>query len=338
MRLVLGGVWMVVGLAACTGVASSPPVARPFPFDPDGGFVGTSTSGGSGNTDGGLASSSSSGGTTPSWEEVPSPTTLRLHAVTASGANAVAVGENGVILELRGGFWTKASSPTSETLWAVAGNGGETYAVGNNGTVVRSNGASWTVVPTPTTLPLNGVRVFFNDVVVVGGRAGGPGVILERQGNTWTDRSTASTPALFSVGGVDTTAWALAEDGRVLTRETAGWFEYGAGGGPGMLRITGRWPRAYSVGLDGTARVYDNRTNTVSNVLLPTTAPLLGITLHPQDSSIWACGEDGTVVHAPDQGQFSAESLPLPVRLWGVAFVGNTLWAVGENGALWRRE
>ena len=130
---------------------------------------------------------------------------------TTGSGQLVAVGNYGTILTPSGSpTWTRQNSGTAH-LQFVIWTGTQLVAVGQSGTILTSpDGITWTSrnsgVPTDN---LNSVVWTGSQLVIVGLTPGtlnsstnpeGSGTILTSpDGITWTKRSTASTPFLFSV-------------------------------------------------------------------------------------------------------------------------------------------
>jgi photosystem II stability/assembly factor-like uncharacterized protein len=89
------------------------------------------------------------------WEQLTSPVTTRLNAVTFDGMIGIAVGDGGTVLYSNGGeIWAKIEVPTALDLFAVAhtgsGAGGGFVAVGDENMILWSAvGLTWEQKPVP---------------------------------------------------------------------------------------------------------------------------------------------------------------------------------------------
>lgn len=100
------------------------------------------------------------------WNAVPSPTTVKLNAMTMLDTNADgiadtgwAVGNNGVAIRYNGRSWI-AQNPGGATLRGVAmATMNDVWAVGNGGRIAHWDGAAWTNIASGVTQHLNGISL-----------------------------------------------------------------------------------------------------------------------------------------------------------------------------------
>ncbi len=149
------------------------------------------------------------------WTFVHSPNGVRLDDVWGSGADAVAVGEDGGAAVRVGGTWTASVTPVTVSLHGVSGSAAnDVWAVGESGTVLHWDGSAWTLVTVPTTQSLWAVWCASDkDVFVVGNN----GTALYWDGTTWKDLPTGVANNLYAVHGSSATnVWAVGNRGMAL--------------------------------------------------------------------------------------------------------------------------
>lgn len=144
------------------------------------------------------------------WNLVESGSEATLRAVSASSEHqAVAVGDDGEILEWNGEVWSRRTPLATGSLLAVhASSEARAIAVGSSGTIVRLTDGSWHAEPSGTTADLAGVSGSW----IVGAR----GTILVRRDNAW-HRLDAPTPGdLHGVSSLGDEAWAVGDAGQIF--------------------------------------------------------------------------------------------------------------------------
>lgn len=151
-----------------------------------------------------------------SWTFEAPPGEARLNDVWASGDNAVAVGEAGVILQRNPETgWAEVESGTEADLNAISGTAlNDLWAVGADGTVVHFDGVAWAPVPTNKTEALWGVFAPATDAVFV---VGNNGTALLYNGTAWEELPTGVTNNLYAIHGAsEADVWAVGNRGMAL--------------------------------------------------------------------------------------------------------------------------
>jgi fibronectin type 3 domain-containing protein len=144
------------------------------------------------------------------------PAVLGSLAITWSGTQFVAVGQNGYIQTSPNGVaWTKRTSGTNYPLFGIAGSSTKLVAVGDLGNIVTSpDGIVWTPLTGVTTLRLSGIVWSGTQFVAVGAS----GIILTSpDGATWTPRASGTGSGLYGVAWSGTQFVAVGGSGTILT-------------------------------------------------------------------------------------------------------------------------
>lgn len=182
-----------------------------------------------------------------------------------SAESAIAVGNAGVILELRDGQWQRMTSPTENDLWGVwAAAADDVWAVGGAGrepgqaTLLHYDGVVWTDVPLPELMRPQVWALFkvwgsaADDVYVVGQR----GAVLHFDGTAWQELLVGTGEDLVAVWGTSADRVALVggrSNGVLVTWDGSDWQLYELAPLPGL---TGVWmgdPQTVHVsGIQGT--------------------------------------------------------------------------------------
>jgi hypothetical protein len=158
------------------------------------------------------------------WVADSSPTHATLHAVAQQLDEAIAVGDDGTILELDGSKWSAAASPSKRPLRAVAYTSYGAIAVGDGGTLSRRPAPHepWRLEPSGTTNDLLGACAGLRDVWIVGVA----GTIVFHTSTAWTVHPPLTAATLHAVSCDDHAAIAVGEKGTVLERlDDVGWHE-----------------------------------------------------------------------------------------------------------------
>ena len=127
-----------------------------------------------------------------------------------------AVGQDGVVLQGRGGTWRLVSTGARETLVGVWGSSARNvFAVGTGGAIWRYDGTAWLPMPSPTGQTLLDVFGFGpNDVFAVGT----DGTVLRFDGSDWRVITTGRGWELWAVWGTSPTDLWLAGQNGVIVR------------------------------------------------------------------------------------------------------------------------
>lgn len=158
------------------------------------------------------------------------PAVLGSLAITWSGNQFVAVGQNGNIQTSPDGVvWTRRTSGTNYPLFAIAGSSTKLVAVGDLGNIVTSSdGIGWTPLAGITTLSLSGIAWSGTQFVAVGKS----GMILTSpDGLTWTPRISGTGNWLNAVAWSGTQFVAVGLSGTILTSpDGISWTSKASGG------------------------------------------------------------------------------------------------------------
>ncbi len=170
------------------------------------------------------------------WKKMNSPTSVTLHAVAQQVDEAVAVGDDGTILELEGGAWKIATSGTKRALRAVVYTSYGVVAVGDGGTLLRRPAphSAWQADASGTTSDLFGACAGLRDVWLVG-RAG---TIVGRFGDAWKVQPPATSATLYAIACDDRAAIAVGAQGAMVQRlDDVGWHETLSGASVDLLAV-----------------------------------------------------------------------------------------------------
>jgi photosystem II stability/assembly factor-like uncharacterized protein len=215
--------------------------------------------------------------------------------------NGWMVGTHGLILCYRGGAWSLFPSPTQQNLYGISVNPNRTaWAVGANGTLINFNGVSWSAIDLSKLDPP--VTGDLNDVNLSdtnnGWAVGNQGIILKYDGQTWKPfPTTPSTERLNAVSTVDNLqAWIVGAYGTILRFNGTTWSSLGT---------------AFS-GFD-IYQVYMRN-----------------------DSDGWAVGQDGTILYYDGSRWIPHPKPDSKPSLNALSFAGDTGFAVGQAGAIFK--
>ena len=171
-----------------------------------------------------------------------------LYDVWATGADVVAVGDGGTILQGTGFPLTQVASNTTAPLLAVAGaNVSDVVAVGAAGAIVEYKGTAWSAAASPTASTLRDVWVGAGLAVAVGAQ----GTIVHRTGTAWTRQPSPTTAELVAVWGAGPSlVHAIGADGTLLRYDGTAWaVEPPLFGVTGLSAIAGTGPEdVFAVG------------------------------------------------------------------------------------------
>ena len=173
----------------------------------------------------------------PGWTAEPPVTERTLRAVAQQLDRAVAVGDDGTIVELEGGRWSVVPSPTKRTLRAVVHSVYGVVAVGDGGTIVSQlgEGQPWRAEPSVATSDLFGACSGLRDLWVVG--AGGAALLRGPEG--WKAMPPISNNALYAVACDDHAAVAVGAQGTIVQRlDDVGWHATSSGTAADLFAIS----------------------------------------------------------------------------------------------------
>ncbi len=185
-------------------------------------------------------------------ELVTSPTDTSYRDVVGDGDQILAVGTSGGLLRGSVGAFVPSRVPDAGDLWAVAGKPEDAIAVGDDGLVLRIDGHRSTRVPCEVSASLRGVMRSTEGSWAVG--TGGTIVRIEEGGCAIEAGTQEQAPTLNDVGaGVHGHPMAVGNLGVAIERTTEGrWQSAGLAVGRGNLRAIHRDERnVYVVGAGG---------------------------------------------------------------------------------------
>ncbi len=162
------------------------------------------------------------------WKKMNAPTSATLRAVAQRLDEAVAVGDDGTILELEDGAWKVAASGTKRALRAVVYTSYGVVAAGDGGTLLRRPAlhSPWQADASGTSSDLFGACAGLRDAWIVG-RAG---TIVGRVGDAWTLQPPPTSSSLYAIACDDHAAVAVGEKGAMVERlDDVGWHETPSG-------------------------------------------------------------------------------------------------------------
>ena len=161
-----------------------------------------------------------------SWNKVASNTTENLADIWGAGAEVMAAGNNGIILNL-----TKSTSAQEDivlrSIWGSSAT--NVFAVGENGTVLHSDGTAWTAMVSDTTEWLN--ETWGDNQTGEVFAVGENGTIIHYDGTTWNPMVSGVSVTLHGVyGTAANNVYAVGDSGVVLHYDGAAWSVIMAGG------------------------------------------------------------------------------------------------------------
>jgi len=142
-----------------------------------------------------------------------------LRGIAAMPQGAMASGTAGTVLLLLGGSWQPYASGIDEDLNALLVFGLESaWAVGSQGISYRLEAAGWRPIMTGVDVTLRAIAgANIRSAIAVGDG----GTILALSGATWSKVESGTQARLRSVALLGSTAWAVGDDGVVLTIDGA---------------------------------------------------------------------------------------------------------------------
>ncbi len=146
------------------------------------------------------------------WTFERIPDGARLSDVYAVGGDAVAVGDDGVVVRRDASAWTTEDSGVRVNLNAVHGvSMDDLWAVGEEGTALHWTGAAWEPTDSGTTVTLWAVWAASADAVFA---VGNNGVALRWDGSAWERLYMSESNNLYAVHGASATnVWAVGNRG-----------------------------------------------------------------------------------------------------------------------------
>jgi hypothetical protein len=258
---------------------------------------------------------------------------------------AVAVGQDGTILQWDGLGWQRPRSASPDASWnAMSGFGGTLALVGANGAAAIARGASFTTVSTGTTYALHGVHLTSEeDLVAVGDN----GVVLVGQGASWRREALGLSEALRDVHGVAGDVWVAGEAGALLRFDGTAWAPLARTladdllavwrAGPDRVLVAGKDGRFAELGVDGVPLAPPET--------LADNTDLLDLWATAEGDLVVAVGQNGSVFMRREGGTWEAAETGTSQTLdsvWGSS--ATDIWVAGRagtvlhyDGAAWTR-
>jgi hypothetical protein len=265
------------------------------------------------------------------WSPMTSPTRDVLQCVVASPGNPIAVGANGIALELVGGSWSRIDLDTTHWLYGICRLGSTTWVGGSH--VVRTHGGLEWKSEAPGAVPvLRGVCTDVDGYVIA---VGDDGYIARGRGNEWSvdegvDARTlhcvyrTRTGELFA-GGVQRLLRFVDGQWVVEYDDVVTW--YGFAESPTQL---------YVVGSGGTLKRRSG--GSWADEIRPVFTESLNAAVCRSSSEAYAVGDGGVVLHHDGFGWSTLQSRTTADIRAVIEYPGNDperrALAVGENGAL----
>jgi hypothetical protein len=266
-----------------------------------------------------------------------SGTTNRLNGVVWSGAQFVAVGDDGAIVtSADGATWTSRSSGTTAALEGVVWTGAEYAAVGDSGTFLTSpDGVAW------TKHSLNVNNLFYGiawsgSIFVAVGFTGN--ILTSPDGINWTQRASGTQDVLQGVTWSGSQFVAVGRAGSILT-STDGITWTSRGNGGGLYGVTWAGTQFVAVGYNESVCCTDVILTSPDGIVwTPRTStadlPVAVVSSGSQYLAVGGSGVDASMQSSTDGINWKAEATGSQYALFGVAWSGTRYVAVGVNGTI----
>lgn len=265
------------------------------------------------------------------WEH-PRPGLSRWVSIDfASPTEGYAVTATGLIAQFVNGQWRALRAGDGSVLKKVWSMPGEAWFVGEQGRVLRYVNNAFVSIPSGTTDALNAVFGFSStDVWVVGDN----GRVLHWDGVALGAVTSGTSGNLLSVWGPHASfVVAVGRQGTIVRYNGIGWAAFptrpaGTTTGDVFTIVHGRSDTDFVVDADNNGPWRFN-----GSTWTPLTGSALG-TLDLKvlaDGTVWGVGYSGSIVAWNSSGGANLTT-GTANDLYGIAFQGSTLWAVGVNG------
>ncbi len=209
-----------------------------------------------------------------------------------------AVGAHGTILQLKGAQWQRVESPTQQELHTVCfSSTGSGYAVGNNGTFLSYRNGIWEMAEIKTPWHFYAIAVNNGTPMIAGGRENLTVPIMDVIYN-----NSYSFAKVFDPGYVEISGMAS----------------------PGIDIV-------WAVGKPGT--ILHKDATVWQKVEIEGKLPALTNVFFAGEDNGITVGHGGTIMTYTESG-WQIEESPVNVKLNGSYIVGNTYYAVGNNGTV----
>jgi hypothetical protein len=153
------------------------------------------------------------------WQPVASPAgshTL-FDVLALDETTALAVGDEGFVLQWTGGEWQQLASGTTAPLyaiWRAAPGVNDVWIGGANGTLLRWDGRTFTSMTAPTTMNVNSIWGSGPSDVWVASQ--GDNQVFHYDGASWSHSEIGRTEYVFGVAGSGADVWAVGAFGTIL--------------------------------------------------------------------------------------------------------------------------
>jgi len=222
---------------------------------------------------------------------------VNLRGVTALGGGAYAAVGGNVVLEKQGGAWSNVETVFG-TLAAVSAADGTAFAVGSNGLIVRRTAEGWLAEELAASANLTGVAtVSANDVWAVGDF----GTLLHFDGTAWQEPKSPTTVNLRGVWAAGPqSVFAVGLLGTLLRWDGTQWFKDKSPAAVDWLGVWGKSAKeVYAIGPGGLLAQWNGEEWSVLNK--PVTHSLRAV-WGSSAQDVWAVGEKGAIYHSTGGG------------------------------------
>lgn len=269
------------------------------------------------------------------WQLVTSGLDEALLSVAGSSAQDVwAVGADAgsgpLVLHFDGTAWTRRQTGLRGTLWwAHALPGGRVLFGGVRGTILEWDGGAFVRHATPGLARQTVFGVWGasrDDVWAVGaGTSGRRGFLWHFDGSAWSDVGlpadvplrAGEAPGLFKVWGSSADdVWAVGADGLVLHKGAGGWARLPVDRTDTLFTVSGRAGQVWITGGGRSSVLLEGDASGLKDLSPPGVALLQGVAPDPSaPGAAWAVGEQGAVYRrGPTGWEAAATGLTLPVE------------------------
>lgn len=229
------------------------------------------------------------------WQAPPAKP---LRGVWVGGPGEVfAVGENGVIarLDAATGKLVEETAPSLGKLRRVTGvPGGPVWAAGENGIIERTAAGTWKTVSA-----FDATDIWARAATDVWAVSWAGGVLHQSGSGSWTKVQTSLTEDLYGVHGSSASdIWVVGDNALVAHFDGASWTKIPAPAASGALKSVWVGPKAVWVAGDDGVLVLRN--NSWKKQDIGTAEAMISI-WGRSDADVWACGDNGYVVHFDDR-------------------------------------
>ncbi|MCB1164065.1 hypothetical protein KDL67_15360 [bacterium] len=247
----------------------------------------------------------------------------------SSGSDVWAAG-NGKVFHYDGSEWTLDVNLAGDTRAIVGTGPNDVFVGGSGGNVWRYDGSGWTLMSTPTTSNLFGACVDDQNRVYM---VGDNGTVIRWNGASWSALPSGSTQSLYSVASVGDKVYAVGTNGTILLYDGSGWGVMTSGVGVALWSVEAV-SNSFLVACGDEGVVLAGDGATWQQVFTTENFRMLTADL-ADDGSAWAGDGGARMWRRTNDGWELSDSFGTVVRgLWSAA--SDDVWAVGDNGHLWR--